>query len=171
MLWYLSACPAARLARGGLCRSPWTVRASGEEDGDISDDHEESWREPPPRAATKTLLLPSKPVHDLAWMEPLRSSMPPVWIDPMLEEFAILLQVATSSVTVALRTADSSSPVQAVPPQTGPVVLVAEAPVAGPSLPMDGLMADQAISGLATRRPRWARLPPRLSHRCQRRRY
>jgi len=103
--------------------------------------------------AATTVEAGSSPVHDLAGMEPLRSSMPPVWINPMLEEFAILLQVATSSVTVALRTADSSSPVQAVPPQTGPAVLVVEAPVAGPSLPMDGLMADQATSGLSDMAP------------------
>ena len=95
------------------------------------------------------------PVPNLMGIVPLRSSMPPVKIDPMLEEFAILLQVATSSMTVAPRKAGlpPSSPVQTVAPQIRPVVLVAEAPAAGPSLPMDGLMADQATSGLSDAAP------------------
>ena len=58
----------------------------------------------------------------------------------MLEEFA--LQIATSLATVAPRTAYSplSSLVQVVPPQKGPIVMVAVAPMAGSLLSMDDLM-------------------------------
>jgi len=42
---------------------------------------------------------------------------------------------------------------QVVPSQIEPVVLVTATPTAGSSLPMDGLMADQATSGLSDAAP------------------
>ena len=153
MPWHPTECPA-RLVWEGQCRSPWPARASGEDD-DIDDDHEESWRGPPDLAATATLLLPSKPAAPLCQtsMEPLRCSMPAVWIDPMLKEFSILLQVATSSATVAPHTGDPSSSVQTVPPQRGPIVLITKVLAVGPSPSMDALMAEQATSSLSNAAP------------------
>lgn len=68
--------------------------------------------------ATIVIVAGGLPELDPPELELLKCSAPPAWIDLMLEEFAITLQVAPSSLMVALSTENPplSSLVQVVPP-------------------------------------------------------
>jgi hypothetical protein len=87
------------------------------------------------------------PEIDPLGLEPRAGSVPPAWIDPMLEEFAVShlearpLLDTYSPARVAQGTTDPpmSSPVQGTPPQTGPTVVADEAaPAADPTSTRDG---------------------------------